>query len=77
MKRLAAAVVGLLLTAGCARCPRSAPRAAEMWLTTADETQKLAPQPILAPARRRDGRRSRRDRSLRSASSRCTASARR
>ena len=49
MKRIEAAVVGLLLTAGCAAVPQSAPRSAEMWLTTADQTQKLAPQPILAP----------------------------
>jgi glucosylceramidase len=49
MKRIEAAVVGLLLTAGCAAVPQSAPRSAEMWLTTADQAQKLAPQPILAP----------------------------
>ena len=50
MKRLAAALIGLALTAGCASLPTPAPAPAEMWLTTADETQKLAPQPLVAPA---------------------------
>ena len=36
-------------SAGCTTFRQCAPRPAEMWLTTADETQKLAPQPILAP----------------------------
>jgi glucosylceramidase len=50
MKRMAAALVSLALTAGCATMPAPAPATAEVWLTTADETLKLAPQPALAPA---------------------------
>ena len=50
MKRIAAALFGLLLTAGCATIAPPAHRPAEMWLTTADQVQKLAPQPIVAPA---------------------------
>jgi glucosylceramidase len=34
-----------LAVAGCATVRTPVPAAAEMWLTTADETQKLAPQP--------------------------------
>jgi glucosylceramidase len=49
MKRIAAVLCGLALTTGCATLSPTAPRPAEMWLTTADETQKLAPQPILIP----------------------------
>ena len=49
MMRLGAALLGLLMTAGCATVPPTAPRSAEIWLTTADQTQKLAPQPTLAP----------------------------
>lgn len=48
MKRLLA----LLSVAGLAACATVQPTAresAEMWLTTADETQKLAPQPLIAP----------------------------
>ena len=48
MKRFAAAILTLALTSGCATVRPALPRPAEMWLTTADETQKLAPQPILA-----------------------------
>ena len=48
MKRLATLLSALAL-AGCVTVPPSAPRAAEMWVTTADETHKLAPQPALAP----------------------------
>src|SRR3954454_2956285 len=47
MKRLASLV--LLLTANCATVPAPASRSAEMWLTTADETQKLAPRAALTP----------------------------
>lgn len=50
MKRLASALIGLALTAGCSTLPALAPTTAEVWLTTADETQKLAPQAALAPA---------------------------
>jgi glucosylceramidase len=50
VKRLALALIGLALTASCATIPPPAPSGAEMWLTTADETQKLAPQPTLSPA---------------------------
>jgi glucosylceramidase len=50
LKRLAAALLGMLLTAGCATVQPRAPAAAEMWLTTADETQKLAVQPVVQPA---------------------------
>jgi glucosylceramidase len=50
MKRLAAALVSLALTASCATLPAPTPAIAEVWLTTADETLKLAPQPALAPA---------------------------
>lgn len=45
MKRLAAALSAIALTAGCATIPPPGPPAAQMWLTTADETRKLAPQP--------------------------------
>jgi glucosylceramidase len=55
MKRIAAALLSLALTAACATVRPHAPRAAEMWLTTADETQKLAPQPALSPAGRASG----------------------
>lgn len=48
MKSLALALIGLGL-AGCATLP-PATRSAEMWLTTADETQKLAVQPDVTPA---------------------------
>jgi glucosylceramidase len=36
------------LTAACTSIQPPAPRQAEMWITTADETQKLAPQPLIA-----------------------------
>jgi glucosylceramidase len=44
--------LGLLaaLTAACASIQPRPPSLAEMWLTTADESQKLAPQPALAAA---------------------------
>jgi glucosylceramidase len=50
MKRIAAALFGLVLTAGCASIAPPAQAPAAMWLTTADQSQKLAPQPIVAPA---------------------------
>jgi glucosylceramidase len=49
VKRLAAALLAFALTAGCTTVARAATAGAEMWLTTADETQKLAPQPALQP----------------------------
>jgi len=45
VKWLAAIALAALLAAGCAR-----PGPAEMWLTTADENQKLAEQPPLRPS---------------------------
>lgn len=50
MKRLAAALIGLAAVAGCTTVPPPASPAAEMWLTTADETQKLALQPEIVAA---------------------------
>jgi len=50
MKRLAAALFGLFFTAGCATGTPSARGPAEMWLTTADQTKKLEPQSLVAPA---------------------------
>src|SRR3954468_18564065 len=50
MKRVAAALFGLVLTAGCTSIAPPAQAPAAMWLTTADQSQKLAPQPIVAPA---------------------------
>jgi len=46
---LAATLIGLALTTGCAAVRPAAPAGAEMWLTTADEAQKLAPQPLVQP----------------------------
>jgi glucosylceramidase len=50
VKRLAVALISLVLTAGCTTVSAPASAGAEMWLTTADEAQKLAPQPLLSPA---------------------------
>ena len=50
MRRSAAALLAFVLTAGCATITKAAPGAAEMWLTTADETQKLASRPAILPA---------------------------
>jgi len=50
MIRLGAALLGLLLTVGCATVPPSAPAYAEMWLTTSDQTQKLALRPAIEAA---------------------------
>jgi glucosylceramidase len=49
LRRISEALIGLALTAGCITVPAPALATAEMWLTTADETQKLAPQPQLSP----------------------------
>jgi glucosylceramidase len=49
LKRLLIALSGAFALCGCASLPAAAPSGAEMWLTTADETHKLAPQPALAP----------------------------
>ncbi len=46
MTRIAPILFGALLVAGCATIRPANPAAAEMWLTTADETQKLAPQAL-------------------------------
>jgi len=48
VRPIAAALVALALTAGSTKLSAAAP-AAEMWLTTADESQKLAVQPMLSP----------------------------
>lgn len=45
MKPITAVLLGALL-AGSAAAKAPAPPSAEMWLTTADETKKLAPQPL-------------------------------
>ena len=50
-----AALVGMLLTAGCATIQPPLPAHAEMWLTTADGAQKLDPQPDQRPAGRATG----------------------
>ncbi len=49
MKIFALSLMSLAL-AGCATVSASASRSAGMWLTTADETQKLAAQPEVQPA---------------------------
>ena len=46
MKRLAAIALAALVLAGCAAVQPGARAPAEMWVTTADEAQKLAPQPM-------------------------------
>lgn len=48
MRLWAAIAFAAFLTAGCGRVQDS-PAPAEMWVTTADETQKLAPQPEQKP----------------------------
>jgi len=48
--RLFAALIALAFAAGCVSVQAPSPSSAEMWLTTADETQKLAPQPLIQPA---------------------------
>jgi len=55
MMRLGAALFGLVLTAGCVTVPPTASRTGEVWLTTADQTQKLAPQPLLVSVGRATG----------------------
>ena len=46
MKRLVALVMSAASVMGCATAPAAAPLSTGMWLTTADGTQKLAPQPL-------------------------------
>jgi len=43
--RFALAIFGLVLTTACTTLPSATPGTAEVWLTTTDQTQKLAPQP--------------------------------
>lgn len=50
MKRLAAALLSMLILGGCSTLQPRTAVAAEMWVTTADETQKLAPEPAVQPA---------------------------
>lgn len=50
MKQLAAAFAAVLLASGCASVPEAGTRSAGMWLTTADESMKLAEQPKVLPA---------------------------
>jgi glucosylceramidase len=50
VRGVAAALIALVLCAGRATIAESAPARAEMWLTTADETQKLARQPAVSPS---------------------------
>jgi glucosylceramidase len=44
-----AAVLGALMLAGCTSIQQASSVSAEMWVTSADETQKLAPQPLQQP----------------------------
>ena len=48
MKQLLIALGAAVLTASCATLPPGSPSTADMWLTTADESQKLAPQAAVA-----------------------------
>jgi glucosylceramidase len=53
VRRFAGFLLNLLFLAGCGTIRPATPAPAEMWLTSADETQKLAPQaaqPAAAPA---------------------------
>jgi len=50
MNKFATAVMTLLLAAGCATASAREAGGAEIWLTTADQAQKLAPQPVVASA---------------------------
>jgi glucosylceramidase len=50
VRRFASIVLGALFVASCATVRPLPPAGAEMWLTTADETRKLAPQPEIAAA---------------------------
>ena len=45
MRRSAGIILTILFAAGCTTARPLSPAPAEMWLTTADETQKLSPQP--------------------------------
>ena len=49
MKRFAAAVLGALMVAGCTSIAQVRPGPVQMWVTSADETEKLAPQPLQQP----------------------------
>lgn len=55
MRRFAEVVFGAVLAAGCATARAASPLSAEMWLTTADQTQKLEAKPFQQPARRVSG----------------------
>ncbi|HVU31128.1 MAG TPA: glycoside hydrolase family 30 beta sandwich domain-containing protein [Sphingomicrobium sp.] len=46
MNRFATLLLAILFAGGCATARAPAAPPAEMWLTTADESQKLAPQPL-------------------------------
>lgn len=48
-------LVPLAFLVACATVRPAGPVAAEMWLTTADQAQKLAPQPLIAPQGRATG----------------------
>lgn len=50
MKPLIAAFAAALLASGCASVPGAVKPSAGMWLTTADESLKLAEQPLVQPA---------------------------
>jgi len=53
VKRIAAVIVNALFVAGCTTVRPTSPAPVEMWLTTADQTLKLAAQPLhhaLGPA---------------------------
>lgn len=53
MRRVAAGLLGALMLAGCTSIKQASPVPAQMWVTSADETQKLSPQPLqqaLGPA---------------------------
>lgn len=49
MRALAAALLAVI-AAGCTSLAPAGPPVAQAWLTTADETRKLAEQPLVAPA---------------------------
>jgi glucosylceramidase len=46
VRRAAALILAFLFTTGCDTVRSSVPAPAQMWLTTADQAQKLAPQPL-------------------------------
>jgi glucosylceramidase len=53
--RIVAVVLLALVLGACTTVGATGPAAAEMWLTTADEAQKLAPQPALSPTGKATG----------------------